>query len=102
MKRSASALIRPLLRQFFQIVGSANPILRFPQSSLIRKRVLGTLTPASLLVGSIMASMSTTRSFADFAMPPAESKVFERQNMPSIGTSPMVGLRAYKPERFAG
>src|SRR4051812_23879847 len=102
MKRSASPLIRPLFRHCVQIDGSVNPILRLPQSSLIRKHVFGTLVPVSLLVGSIMASISATKSFADLAIPPAESKVFDRQNMPSMGISPTVGFSAYKAARFAG
>lgn len=102
MKRSASALIRPLFLHDCQIVGSVKPILRLPQSSLIRKIVLGVLVPVSLLVGSIIASMSATRSFADFAIPPAESKVFDKQKIPSIGISPTVGFNAYSAARFAG
>lgn len=95
MKRSASELIRPLFRHVFQMVGSVNPILRFPQSSLMRKHVFGSFAPAaSLLVGSIIASIRATRSFADFAIPPAESNVLLSPKMPSMGTSPTVGFSA--------
>ena len=67
MNRSASALIRPLLRQTFQIVGSHIPILRFPKSGLILKDRCGVLAFSSRLVGTIIASIRATRSFADLA-----------------------------------
>jgi hypothetical protein len=67
MNRSASALIRPLLRHVFQIVGSTNPILSLPKLDLILNDLCGTTSSLSLLVGTIMASISATRSLADFA-----------------------------------
>lgn len=35
-------------------------------------------------------------------MPPAESKLLLNEKMPSMGTSPTVGLSAYSAARFAG
>lgn len=63
--------------------------------------------------------MRATRSFADLAcdyvstctrkdsgglhtIPPAESKLLLSVKMPSMGTSPIVGFKAYNPARFAG
>lgn len=76
MKRSASALIRPLLRHELQIVGSVKPMRRLAQSSLIRKHVLGTRVLDSLLVGEQRASIRATRSLADLAC----ALVSEREN----------------------
>jgi hypothetical protein len=67
MNLSASAFMRPLLRHVFQIVGSTNPILRVPKFALILNDRCGATSSDSLLVGTIMASMRATRSFADFA-----------------------------------
>jgi hypothetical protein len=67
MNRSASALIRPLLRHVFQIEGSTNPILRLAKSGLILKDLYGADPSVSLAVGTIMASMRATKSLADFA-----------------------------------
>jgi hypothetical protein len=102
MNLSASALIRPLLRHVFQILGSTKPILSVPKLALILKDLCGANSSVSLLCGTIIASMRATRSFADFAcdtrldliwehfelrtMPPTESNVLLKLKMPSIGT----------------
>jgi hypothetical protein len=67
MNLSASALIRPLLRHVFQILGSTKPIRRVPKLPLILKDLCGANSSVSLLCGTIIASMRATRSFADFA-----------------------------------
>ena len=49
-----------------------------------------------------IASRTTARSYAVFAIGPAESKMWETGTMPPPGTRPMVGLIVYSEARPAG